>query len=401
MSTDERDAPERGAPELDAIVARADALYHDVDLATVRAWKEARPGAKAIGYLPIWVPREIIHAAGMLPVGLHGAGDQVEVIRGDAYFQSYICQLPRSTIEVALTGRYDALDGFLFPAICDVIRNLSGMWKILFPEKLARYLDVPQNFDPEVGGKFFARELEGLRADLAALGGRDVTQEALRSSIALYDENRRAIGELMALRQREPWKATATESYLVIRAGDLLPVDEHTAMVRAYVRAAEASDRKLRDHTRVVMTGAFCEQPPLGLIRTLERAGTYIVWDDMTLGARWPVGDVGAAAADPILALALAFIRDSPATASKYEPAGDKGAPLCQLTRKSKAEGVILAAPSFCDPALLDQPMLTAALDRAGIPWTAFKYAENLGQFQVIREQAGTFADSIRLWSNA
>ena len=42
-----------------------------------------------------------------------------------------------------------------------------------------------------------------------------------------------------------------------------------------------------------------------------------------------------------------------------------------------------------------------AALDRAGIPWTAFKYSENTGQFQVIREQAGTFADSIKLWSGA
>ncbi len=43
--------------------------------------------------------------------------------------------------------------------------------------------------------------------------------------------------------------------------------------------------------------------------------------------------------------------------------------------------------------------MLVGALDAAGIPWTAFKYAENTGQFQVIREQAGTFADSIKLWS--
>ena len=34
------------------------------------------------------------------------------------------------------------------------------------------------------------------------------------------------------------------------------------------------------------------------------------------------------------------------------------------------------------------------------VPWTAFKYAENSGQFQGIREQAGTFADSIKLWSS-
>ena len=41
------------------------------------------------------------------------------------------------------------------------------------------------------------------------------------------------------------------------------------------------------------------------------------------------------------------------------------------------------------------------AVERANVAWTAFKYAENTGQFQVIREQAGTFADSIKLWSEA
>ena len=43
--------------------------------------------------------------------------------------------------------------------------------------------------------------------------------------------------------------------------------------------------------------------------------------------------------------------------------------------------------------------MTVRALEKAGIPYTAFKFAENNGQFQVIREQSGTFADSIKLWS--
>ena len=72
-----------------------------------------------------------------------------------------------------------------------------------------------------------------------------------------------------------------------------------------------------------------------------------------------------------------------------------------QRVAESGAEGVLFCAPSFCDPALLDQPMAVRAVERAGVPWTAFKYAENTGQFQVIREQAGTFADSIKLWSDA
>ncbi|MDH5311030.1 MAG: 2-hydroxyacyl-CoA dehydratase family protein, partial [Gammaproteobacteria bacterium] len=77
----------------------------------------------------------------------------------------------------------------------------------------------------------------------------------------------------------------------------------------------------------------------------------------------------------------------------------EKGQHLVRAVRNSGAEGVIFACPSFCDPALLDRPILQHVLSAEGISYIAFKYAENSGQMQPIREQAGTFADSIKLWS--
>jgi benzoyl-CoA reductase subunit C len=85
----------------------------------------------------------------------------------------------------------------------------------------------------------------------------------------------------------------------------------------------------------------------------------------------------------------------------RYIDEDAKGAALLERVETSGAEGVLFCAASFCDPALLDQPMIVAAVEAAGIPWTAFKFSENNGQFQVIREQAGTFSDSIKLWSGA
>jgi benzoyl-CoA reductase subunit C len=382
------------------LAAAAAALYRDYRLGPVREWKR-ESGGIAIGYMPIYVPRELLHAQGALPVGLMGGGDDLEIIRGDAYYQSYICHIPRSTIELGLNGSLECLDGMLFPAICDVIRNLSGIWKMLFPGKLVRYLDVPQDFDREVGGAFYRRELLELAADLEAHGARPLGDEALATSIAAYNENRQLVAELYALRREKPWKVPTHELYALMRAGLVLPVEEHTRLVREYRDLALAcSERQPLDQARVVITGSFCEQPPLGLIKTLERAGCYIVDDDLVQVHRFIRGDV-ATDGDPLDNLVTAFLEQAVPGPTRYAACGDKGSDVVARVRESGAEGVLFCAPSFCDPALLDQPMAVKAVEQAGVPWTAFKYAENGGQFQVIREQAGTFADSIKLWSEA
>jgi benzoyl-CoA reductase subunit C len=119
------------------------------------------------------------------------------------------------------------------------------------------------------------------------------------------------------------------------------------------------------------------------------------------LAMRWLLDDVPATG-DPLQELSLAFLHRSASTASKYdERKQDKGQFLLRQVQRNGAEGVIFAAPSFCDPALLERPMLQEVLARHKVPHTAFKYAENTGQMAPIREQAGTFADSIKLWSAA
>ncbi len=387
--------------KLTDIMQRCQALFEDLHFNAVKEWKAAAPGRKAIGYMPIYVPREIVHAAGMLPVGILGGGDQMEVIQGDAYYQSYICRIPRSTLELGLTGRLDCMDGMLFPSICDVIRNLSGMWQILFKDKYVRYFDVPQNFDDGIGGEYYVHELQVLRDDLGKLAGKPVTDEALRNSIAVYNENRHAMRELYAFRSQKPWQAPTAEVYLVTRAGMLLPPEEHTQLVRDYIVAADAESRPKRDNARIALTGSFCEQPPLGLIKSIEMSGCYIVDDDFMLIMRWLMDDVPVTG-DPLEELSKAFLHRSVSTASKWEnKREEKGQYLLKQVKNTAAEGVIFAAPSFCDPALLDRPMLLDILGKHKIPYTAFKYAENTGQMAPIREQAGTFADSIKLWSAA
>ena len=381
------------------IIAQATRLFEDLNFSSAREWKAAKPSRKVIGYMPIYVPREIMHAGDMLPLGIVGGGDQLEVIHGDAYYQSYICRIPRSTVELGVSGRLDFVDGMLFPSICDVIRNLSGMWKMMFPHVYSRYFDVPQNYKDEIGGNYYINELTELREDLGKLRGTPITDAELANSIAVYNENRRLVREVYNFRAEKPWQVPAAEVYLLMRAGLVLPVEQHSEMVRDYLAAVKVEQRPRRDNCRIVLTGVFCEQPPLNLIKSLELAGCYVVDDDLLLVTRWLKEDVPTAG-DPLKNLALAFLHQSESTAAKYEPnQKEKGQHLVRAVKRTGAEGVIFACPSFCDPALLDRPILQHVLKDAGIPYIAFKYAENSGQMQPIREQAGTFADSIKLWS--
>jgi len=384
---------------LEKLISHSEELMRDPSLPTVWSWKE-RTGGIAIGFMPIYAPRELLHAQGVLPVGIMGNGD-IEIIRGDAYYQSYICHIPRSTIELGLNGSLDCLSGMIFPAICDVLRNLSGMWKMMFPDKFVHYLDVPHDFDPEMGGTFYRHELTTISAKLVEAGAKPLETEALRESIRLYNVNSRLVRQLYDLRCREPWRVATSELYVMLRAGLVVPVEEHNAMLQEYLDlVAAATSRQPEDQARVILTGSFCEQPPLGLIKTLERAGCYVVDDDFVQVTRWFRHELPVEG-DPLDALVDAFLNDAIESPTRYIAEGAKGKDLVDRVERTGAEGVLFCAPSFCDPALLDQPMDTAAVTRAGIPWTAFKYSEDTGQFQVIREQAGTFGDSIKLWSEA
>jgi benzoyl-CoA reductase subunit C len=381
-----------------ALVDWAHAAAEDFEFTAAREWIGERPGRKAAGYLPVYAPREVIRASGLLPVGVHGAGEQVEIIRGDAFYQSYICHLPRSVIELAQSGRLSFLSAMLFPSTCDVIRNLSGVWQLLYPSLYVRYLDLPQVFEADVALDFWAGEIRTLAADLGAISGEPATDRTWREAIELQNRARSLVRELYATRRDFPERIPTEELYLLLKAGEVVAVETFIEKMEEYLAATEESAVPFRDRARVIVVGAFCEQPPLGLVKTIERAGCSIVDDDFLLGNRLFGEDVPVDG-DPVISLAGAFLRNAHATSTIYEPDPDAKRELMRRrVEAARADGIVFASASFCDPALLDRPMLRAGAEASGIPCIAFQFAENTGQFQQFREQAGTFADSIKLW---
>jgi len=376
--------------------------FHAFDLNFTKAkeWKEAKDDRVLVGYMPIYFPREIIHAAGAMPIGIFGGGDHKQIIKGDAYYQSYICHIPRSIIEIALDKHIDHIDGFIFPSICDVIRNLSGIFKQQKIGKFVKYMDFPQNFLPEIGGVFYQQEMKHVLKYIKEINHKEVTTEDLNRSIKLYNRNRELIEFIYNIRQKYPWRLSIEEVYCIIRAGTVIPVEEHNAILELIYTHIKEDIGIPQDKIKVVVSGAFCEQPALGLIRAIEEAGCYVIDDDYMLGSRMILGDIDPNTNNPLETIALSYINQSQYSSSIYDVDNPKENRLARIVEDRGADGVIFASASFCDPSLLDAPIFQNAFDKIGIRYIAFQYSENINQYKVIKEQVGTFSDSIKLWED-
>lgn len=373
-------------------------LSFDLNFEYARNWKSKEASRVILGYTPIYFPREIVHAVNGLSVGIFGSGDRKQIIKGDAFYQSYICHIPRGIIEMVLDGNMKSFDGFVFPSICDVMRNLSGIFKIQKKGKFVKYLDYPQNFNPEIGGTFYIQEMKHILEYIFEINNVKLTTENLNNSIRLFNKNRQLIKAIYDLRREFPWRITYEELYHIIRAGTVITVEEHNEMLEGVLDFLNNEKGEPLDKIKVIIYGAFCEQPPVGLIKTIELAGCYIIDDDLVLGSRWIQGDIKDDTDDPLKALSEAYLKNSTFSSSMYDVNNPKGERLVKLAKDSKADGIIFAAPSFCDPALLDIPQLQQACDKHDIRHIMFQFSENTGQFKVIKEQVGAFSDSIKLW---
>lgn len=384
---------------LNEIISGCAEVAFDLDFKKAKEWKAQDEKRIVVGFMPIYFPREIVHAANGLAVGILGGGDRKQIVKGDAFYQSYICHMPRGIVELALDGHLDSFDGFVFPSICDVIRNLSGMFQLFGKGKFVKYMDFPQNFLPQIGGEFYQSEIKHVLAEIKKINGVEVTPEMLAKSVSLFNKNRKLTEEIYNIRTDFPWRMTASEVYSVVRAGYVMPVEEHNEILESVLHHIRQDIGEPIDKIRVLVMGAFCEQPPLSLISTIELAGCYIVEDDFLLGARWIQGDIHVEKTNSLEALVKAYLTKSTFSSSVYDANNPKENRLLQLVKDRKVDGIIFAAPSFCDPALLDHPVLQKACDDNDVRHISFLYSENTGQFKVIKEQVGTFSDSIKLWA--
>src|SRR3989304_4651891 len=262
---------------LDAVLDMCRELVEDPEYPTVRRWREA--GGKVLGHFQVYFPEEIAHAAGMLPLKMRGA--PVECMHSDSHFGSYLCSIIKTSLELALGKRVE-LDMFVTHPICDAARNLGAVGGRNF-EYPCQILYLPQNANSAASASYLRDEYARVQAEIEIITGEKVTEEALRNSLSVFNENRNLLRQLYEIKRKQPWLLSVFEAYLLMNVGGMIQREEHNEMLKAAIPLIEARPAKRQDKIRVVFEGGFCEKPPLDLIRAISQS-CYVVDDDLLIG---------------------------------------------------------------------------------------------------------------------
>lgn len=355
----------------------------------VSAWKK-ETGGKVVGWLPIHFPEEIVHAAGMLPVGLWGG--PVEINRATEYLQAFCCSIMKAVMELGMIGAYRDVDVIVSPNTCDTMRCIPLMIKLAVPHPPVIGLVLPDNRKIEAGIQFTAQEYRSLASELQRYGGRPVTAELLQDSIELYKKHHQEMMRFMSIASDHCDVITPYLRHMVVKSSFFMPKEKHLQWLADLNQELCMLPKKAWQGPRVVLTGIMPE--PYEMLHLMEEFGYAVVGDDMAQGSRQfrtPIPD----GSDPFECLARRFA-EFEGCSCVYDPEKQRGQLISQLVKDQKADGVVVLMMKFCDPEEYDYPFLKQDLENAGIPHVYIETEQQMDSLEQARTRLQAFREMLK-----
>jgi len=333
----------------------------------ITKWKQS--GKKVVGYTCSYVPPEIFHAAGILPVRLRGIETEGMEI-GDAYFGPFICSFPKCLLQLAGKGVFSFLDGVLIIPGCDAMRRLDENWRKAGEDHQGivpvwfEYFDVPHKSEVH-GMKWFVQEIRNLVERIEQQFGVSITGAALRESIREYNRGRRLLKAVETLRAEENVRVSGTEVFAATVAGTVLPREEYTRQLKKWLAGLARRDPPGNGQKRLMVIGSISDE--IDLFQLIE-SGTdaVVVAENLCFGVRYEENEISEDG-DPIMSLARHYLEKSvcPRMFGKYK---QRLALLKEKIERARVDGVIMQNIRFCDLHGSENGLFERDLEAEGVP---------------------------------
>ena len=319
---------------------------------------------KVFGWLCTYVPEEILHAAGILPVRITGYSQEMELDDGNAYLYINNCSFSRSCFQMGLRGEYDFLDGVAGASTCDGARRLFDLWRHYIGTSFHHVLTVPRKYS-ERAHELYHSQVVQFKQHLEEHLGFNISDEALHKSIKVYNESRRLLRELYELRKLDKPPITGAETMEVLDASFRMPKEIFNEWLKDLLAGISASGNVHSGRARLMLVGSVLTNTEF--IKAIEEQGGLVVTDELCTSTRY-WGDPVVLKEDepPLEAIARRYLNNFPC--ARMFPSDERFNRILSYTRDFKVDGVISQIIRYCVPYCHDLPLLTNKLKAEGIP---------------------------------
>jgi len=331
---------------------------------TTQILEHKRQGKKVFGWLCTYVPEEIIHAAGILPIRITGYSQETELEDGNAYLYISNCSFSRSCLQLGLRDGYDFLDGVVGGSTCDGARRLFDLWRKYIGTPFHHVLTVPRKYTQEAHDLYYSQVMQ-FKQHLQEFLGVEITDDKLRQSIDLYNESRSLLKSLYDFRKLDNPPITGAETMELLDASFRMPKDLFNEHLRQLLDELAVPGNTHKGRARLMIAGSVMANP--AFVKSIEDQGGLVVTDELCTSTRyWSDPVVLNESEAPLRAISRRYLNNFPC--ARMFPSDERFNRILDLARDFRVDGVISQIIRYCVPYAHDIPLLTKRLKAEGIP---------------------------------
>ncbi|MEA4925921.1 MAG: double-cubane-cluster-containing anaerobic reductase [Syntrophomonadaceae bacterium] len=330
-----------------------------------------KAGGKVFGTFCVYVPDEVIIAAGGIATGMCG-GSQFWVSGGEKVLPANTCPLIKASVGARLDRTcpfFRIADMYVGETTCD---GKKKAWEILKQEVPVHVMDVPQMKRPRDIAAFKEEIMDFIKV-AEDFTGHKVTPETLSESIKLINNKRKALQRVYNARKAAPVPISGKDALLVTQIA--FYDDPARCAQMANQLAQELEERIERqegvfpdDAVRIMVTGTPLAIPNWKLHHIIESSGAAVVVEELCTGTRYIdnlVDESAATLEGQVQALAERYMKTNCAC---FTPNPGRIDDIIRLVGEYKVDGVIDVNLQFCNLYSTESYLIKQALSEREIP---------------------------------
>ena len=328
-------------------------------------------GGKVIGTFCVFVPEEIIRAAGGICIGLC-SGIEIGAAQAEKVLPRNICPLIKSFMGFKLAKvcpYFESCDMVVGETTCDGKKKAFEILNDYIP---VHVMETPQ-MKREKDKSLWHGEVQDFLTRTEELTGQKVTEESLLQAVKDVNGKRKALLRMSELRKNNPAPISGKDSLLIEQIAMYDDVPRFTQKVNDLCdeleeRVKNSQGVKEPSAPRIIVTGTPMAIPNWKVPHIIEESGAVIVAEELCTGLRYfenLVPETEENMGQTVEQIAARYLNINCACFTPNEGRMEK---LVELAEEYKADGIIHCALTFCDPYAIEANRVEKVLKEKGIP---------------------------------